>query len=126
MLERIHNALRASAESFANYEPGKAESEAKADGDLVTEADNADNATLRELLPRKREGWLSEETIDGLGRLERDWGGSSILSTVPRSLFFDTPGGGSIGCVEEGVPVAGGILNPQTEKIIGGSGEGVL
>ena len=70
ILKRIHEALRASAEIFADYEPGKVEAEKKAGGDPVTAADNAVDELLRQLLPRDGEGWLSEETTDDLRRLE--------------------------------------------------------
>jgi myo-inositol-1(or 4)-monophosphatase len=127
ILERIREALVASADIFAEYEPGKVEAEKKAGGDPVTKADNAVDELLRELLPRDGEGWLSEETTDDLRRLEssRVWvvdpldGTKEFVLGIPEWCV-------SIGYVEDGVPIAGGIFNPQSgETIIGGRDVGV-
>ena len=127
ILARIEEALRASAKIFRDYEPGNVEAEKKAGGDPVTEADTAVNKVLHELLPRDGEGWLSEETTDDLRRLEarRVWvvdpldGTKEFVLGIPEWCV-------SIGYVEDGVPIAGGIFNPQTgETIIAGRGAGV-
>ena len=127
ILARIEEALQASAEIFRDYEPGKVEAKKKAGGDPVTEADNAVNEVLHQLLPRDGEGWLSEETTDDLRRLEasRVWvvdpldGTKEFVLGIPEWCV-------SIGYVEDGVPIAGGIFNPQTgETIIGGRGASV-
>ena len=127
ILARIEEALRASAEIFQDYEPGKVAAEKKAGGDPVTEADNAVNDVLHQLLPRDGEGWLSEETTDDLRRLEasRVWvvdpldGTKEFVLGIPEWCV-------SIGYVEDGVPIAGGIFNPQSGvTIIGGRGAGV-
>lgn len=113
---------------FADYEPGKVEAEKKAGGDPVTKADNAVDDLLRQLLPRDGESWLSEETTDDLKRLDasRVWvvdpldGTKEFVLGIPEWCV-------SIGYVEDGVPIAGGIFNPQSgETIIGGRGEGVV
>ena len=128
ILARIAEALRVSAEIFRDYEPGKVEAQKKAGGDPVTEADNAVNAVLHKLLPRDGEGWLSEETTDDLRRLDarRVWvvdpldGTKEFVLGIPEWCV-------SIGYVEDGVPTAGGIFNPQSgETILGGRSEGVL
>ena len=128
ILARIAEALRASAEIFRDYEPGKVEAQKKAGGDPVTEADNAVNEVLHKLLPRDGEGWLSEETTDDLRRLDarRVWvvdpldGTKEFVLGIPEWCV-------SIGYVEDGVPTAGGIFNPRSgETILGGRGEGVL
>lgn len=127
VLERIEEALIAAESVFRNYTPGKVEAEKKAGGDPLTEADTAVNNILLELLPREGEGWLSEETTDNADRLRerRVWivdpldGTKEFVLGIPEWCV-------SVGFVEEGVPVYGGILNPQTgEKILGGRGEGV-
>ena len=126
-IERICEALLAAEKVLAAFTPGEVEAEKKAGGDPVTAADNAVNDVLHELLPREGEGWLSEETTDDLVRLaaERVWvvdpldGTKEFVLGIPEWCV-------SIGYVEDGVPVAGGILNPQSgEKIVGGRDIGV-
>jgi myo-inositol-1(or 4)-monophosphatase len=99
----------------------------KAGGDLLTAADQAVNETLRGLLPRADEGWLSEETADDLVRLERRrvWvvdpldGTQEFVAGIPEWCV-------SIGLVEDGQPVAGGVLNPATSELfLGAAGLGV-
>lgn len=112
-LERIRAALRAAGEILSEYEPGEVEHRRKSGGDPVTEADTRVDALLREMLPRSGEGWLSEETRDDLSRLacERVWvvdpldGTKEFILGLPEWCV-------SIGLVEAGVPVAGGIFNP--------------
>ncbi|MEA3501948.1 MAG: inositol monophosphatase family protein [Actinomycetota bacterium] len=67
------------------------------------------------------EGWLSEETTDDLGRLERSrvWivdpidGTREFIEGIPEWCV-------SIGLTVDGHPVTGGILNPATgERIVG-------
>lgn len=96
-------------------------------GDPLTEADLAVDGVLRQMLPRSGEGWLSEETGDDRERLScaRVWvvdpidGTQNFIDGVPEWCV-------SIGLVEDGIPVAGGILNPATgETVLGGSGFGV-
>lgn len=127
LLRRIREALAATADIFADYEPGRVEAEKKAGGDPVTKADNAVDDLLHQFLPRGDEGWLSEETTDDLNRLEasRVWvvdpldGTKEFVLGIPEWCV-------SIGYVENGVPVAGGIFNPQSgETIVGARGEGV-
>jgi myo-inositol-1(or 4)-monophosphatase len=101
--------------------------ETKERGDPVTEADRLVNERLHEILPRDGEGWLSEETVDDLRRLDkrRVWvvdpldGTREFVQRIPEYCV-------SIGLVENGVPVAGGIANPVTgEVMIGGLGLGL-
>ena len=96
-------------------------------GDPLTEADLAVNQVLYESLPRPGEGWLSEETRDDSGRLglARVWvvdpidGTQEFVQGIPEWCV-------SVGLVEDGTPVAGGIMNPATgETVIGGIGLGV-
>ncbi len=79
---------------------------------------------LREALPVDGEGWLSEESADDRSRLaaRRVWvvdpidGTREFVEGIPEWCV-------SIGLLEEGEPVAGGILNPATGEVILGSRE---
>lgn len=127
-LERIREALGRAAEAVRPFSPGSVEWEAKAErGDPVTEADLAIDRVLRGFLPREGEGWLSEETVDDRSRLRarRVWivdpldGTREFIQGIPEWSV-------SIGLIEEGEPVAGGILNPSTDTLVlGAVGHGV-
>jgi len=127
-LERIRAALDAAAEAVRPFTPGEVEWEEKSErGDPVTAADEAADEILRTTLPEPGEGWLSEETRDDGSRLEahRVWvvdpldGTREFVQGIPEWCI-------SVGLVEEGVPVAGGILNPATDELVlGAVGAGV-
>jgi myo-inositol-1(or 4)-monophosphatase len=128
ILQRIEAALEAARVVFARFTPGAIATEYKIGHDPVTEADRAVDAVLRQNLLRDGEGWLSEETADHPSRLdkERVWivdpldGTHEFVTGVPEFCV-------SIGFVEKGVPVAGGICNPATEEIfVGALDAGVL
>ena len=102
--------------------------EFKQGDDPVTEADLAADALLKEILPQPGDGWLSEETADDpsarLGR-KRVWivdpldGTREYVEGIPEWCV-------SIGLVEDGVPVAGGIHNPVSKQlVVGAVGHGV-
>jgi myo-inositol-1(or 4)-monophosphatase len=122
ILERIHAALEASRAVFARFTPGAIETEYKVGRDPVTEADRALDAVLRQELLREGEGWLSEESVDDPVRLERSrvWvvdpldGTREFVKGIPEFCV-------SIGFVEDGRPVAGGIYNPATDETFLGS-----
>jgi myo-inositol-1(or 4)-monophosphatase len=94
----------------------------RAGHDPVTEADRALDAVLRKELLREGEGWLSEESVDDPIRLQRArvWvvdpldGTREFVKGIPEFCV-------SIGFVENGHPVAGGIYNPATDEIFLGS-----
>ena len=121
-LARIGRALAAAGRVLEDYTPGEIEVRRKAGGDPVTEADQAVDDVLRELLPRPGEGWLSEETVDDPVRLERSrvWvvdpldGTKEFVLGIPEWCV-------SVGLVEEGRAVAGGILVPATGQLFLGS-----
>ena len=127
-LGRIEAALSAAEEAIRPFTPGAIEFETKDQrGDPLTEADLAVDRVLRKILPRAGEGWLSEETADDPIRVERDrcWvvdpvdGTREFVAGIPEWCI-------SIGLVENGEPVAGGILNPATgERVVGSRETGV-
>jgi myo-inositol-1(or 4)-monophosphatase len=126
-LVRIREALAAAGELLRRFTPGEVASRFKAGDDPVTEADTELDALLRERLPRPGEGWLSEETEDDPARLacRRVWvvdpldGTREFVQGIPEWCV-------SVGLVEAGQPVAGGLLNPATgELILGAAGLGV-
>ncbi len=128
VLHRIHASLDAASTVFAKFTPGAVATEYKAGHDPVTEADRAVDAVLRHNLLRDGEGWLSEETADNPSRLERErvWivdpldGTREFVLGLPEFCV-------SVGYVENGKPVAGGIYNPATkETFLGAIDAGVF
>jgi len=128
ILQRIQAAFGAAGTVFARFAPGAIDTEYKVGHDPVTEADRAVDAVLRQNLLRDGEGWLSEETADNMSRLDkaRVWivdpldGTREFVKGLPEFCV-------SIGFVENGVPVAGGIYNPATkETFVGAVDSGVL
>ena len=128
ILHRIESALAAARVVFARFTPGAIEIEYKIRHDPVTEADRAVDFALRQNLLRDGEGWLSEETADNPSRLdqERVWivdpldGTREFVQGLPEFCV-------SVGYVEGGLPVAGGICNPATnETFLGAIDCGVL
>ena len=128
ILKRIEAALGDAGAIFARFTPGAINAEFKAGHDPVTEADRAIDAVLRQDLLRDGEGWLSEESVDDLSRLAKSnvWvvdpldGTREFVKGIPEFCV-------SIGYVENGLPVAGGIHNPATqETFVGAIDIGVL
>jgi myo-inositol-1(or 4)-monophosphatase len=120
---RIREGLVAAAAAVRPFTLGAVAFERKEErGDPVTAADHAANVVLRDILPRPGEGWLSEESADDEARLrcERVWvvdpidGTREFIEGIPEWCV-------SIGLVENGVPVAGGIYNPATDELVVGS-----
>ena len=124
-LDRIKEALEAAAEAIRPFTPGAVAFDEKSSrGDPVTAADLAANEALLESLLADGEGWLSEETADSPERLEkrRVWvvdpldGTREFVVGIPEWCI-------SVGLVEDGEPVAGGILSPTTDLLVLGSVE---
>lgn len=128
ILTRIEAAIDAARTVFARFTPGAIETEYKIGHDPVTEADRALDTVLRQNLLQQGEGWLSEESVDDVSRLSKSrvWvvdpldGTREFVQGIPEFCV-------SIGFVENGRAVAGGICNPATnETIIGAIDCGVL
>jgi myo-inositol-1(or 4)-monophosphatase len=128
ILKRIEAAIEAARVVFERFTPGAIETEYKIGHDPVTEADRALDAAMRKELLREGEGWLSEESVDDASRLGKKFawvvdpldGTREFVAGIPEFCV-------SIGFVEDGRPVAGGIYNPATrEKIVGAIDCGVL
>jgi len=122
-IARIHDALMAAVEAIRPFKPGDVDFTVKSDrGDPLTAADEAADAALKSALLRAGEGWLSEESTDDARRLSlrRVWvidpidGTREFIDGVPEWCV-------SVGLVEDGFPVAGGILNPVTGELVIGS-----
>jgi myo-inositol-1(or 4)-monophosphatase len=127
ILRRIEEALNAAACSISPFLVEMPKTEFKSGKTPVTEADRTANRILREALLQHGEGWLSEECVDDLGRLgkERLWvvdpidGTREFISGIPEWCI-------SVGLIEHGRAVAGGIYNPVTRELfLGALGEGV-
>jgi myo-inositol-1(or 4)-monophosphatase len=125
ILRRIKEALETAGASLSAFDPGSmAQSQKPFLRGPVTEADHAINGILREMLPREGEGWLSEESVDDLSRLEKShlWivdpldGTLEFIAGIPEWCI-------SIGWIEFGHAVAGGIYNPVTKELFLGSVE---
>lgn len=126
-LQRIEEGLTAAARVLADYTPGFIDATRKSGGDPVTEADEKVDALLRELLPEDGDGWLSEETVDSPERLaaSRVWvvdpldGTREFIDGIPEWCV-------SIGLVEGGLAVAGGIANlAMAQRVVGSLETGV-
>jgi myo-inositol-1(or 4)-monophosphatase len=121
-VQRIQSALQAARKVFERFTAGAIDAEYKLGHDPVTEADRAADAVLRKELLRDDEGWLSEESVDDLGRLRKSrvWvvdpldGTREFVAGIPEYCI-------SVAMVEDGVPVAGGICNPASNEIFLGS-----
>lgn len=116
-LARIRDALARAAEALRPFTSGDIDHVTKDRGAPLTDADLAVNRVLLDALPRPDEGWLSEETRDDPSRLSRRriWivdpidGTREFVDGIPEWCV-------SVGLVEDGEPVAGGIHNPATAR----------
>ena len=126
-LAKIEKALLSAREAVSQFTPGRIESDQKAGGDPVTQADLLLDAVLKESLLESGDGWLSEETADDLNRLgcERVWivdpidGTREFIQGIPEWCI-------SVALVVSGIPVCGGICNPPADQLfLGCAGRGV-
>jgi myo-inositol-1(or 4)-monophosphatase len=126
-LQRIEDALHAAGDLLRRHAAGDRAYELKDPHQPVTAADREADALLRSMLPRAGEGWLSEESTDDAARLpcRRVWVVDPLDGTrefVARRDDWSV----SIGLVEDGEPVAGGIAAPALGiYVVGGLGHGV-
>ncbi|HEX2252090.1 MAG TPA: inositol monophosphatase family protein, partial [Thermoanaerobaculia bacterium] len=138
VLERLAAALRQAGALAAELARRPLAVDEKTPGDPVTEADRAADRLLRELLAAlplgdegdaggEPAGWLSEETADDGARLgrRRAWvvdpldGTREYVAGIPEWCV-------SVGLVEDGRPVAGGVYNPAADHLVlGAEGLGV-
>jgi myo-inositol-1(or 4)-monophosphatase len=127
ILDRIRKGLEVAGEVLADFTPGMIETRRKEGGDPVTAADLAVNEALHAILPAEGDGWLSEETEDDPSRMEHRvmWAVDPIDGT--KEFVMGLPEWCvSIGYVDGGSAVAGGIYNPAAgKKIVGAIGKGV-
>jgi myo-inositol-1(or 4)-monophosphatase len=122
IVNRIQSALEAARAVFSRFTAGAINAEYKLGHDPVTEADRAADAVLRKELLRDGEGWLSEESVDDLSRLDKRcvWvvdpldGTREFVAGIPEYCI-------SVAMVKDGVPVAGGICNPASNEVFLGS-----
>ncbi len=126
-LARIAAALDEAQRVIARFVPGAIEARRKSGGDPVTEADTLVDSVLKRLLHQPGEGWLSEETADDRARLDhrRVWVVDPLDGT--REFVLGLPEWSiSVGLVEDGQPVAGGIACPPAQQVfLGARGHGV-
>jgi myo-inositol-1(or 4)-monophosphatase len=127
VLNRIQDALETAVDSIRSFISGAVRAEFKSGDDPVTEADRTANRILRRTLVRDGEGWLSEESVDDLARLEKEriWvvdpldGTREFVAGIPEWCI-------SVGFVEHGRAVAGGVCNPASgELFLGAVGHGI-
>lgn len=124
-LNQINHALDLAEQALDPYTPGQISATFKQGNDPLTAADLAVDAALREALAPAGYGWLSEESSRRNGG-HRTWvvdpidGTREFVAGIPEWCV-------SVGLVDDGVAIAGGILNPATqERIVGALGQGVI
>jgi myo-inositol-1(or 4)-monophosphatase len=126
-LNKIEAALDAASEALRPFVAGSIEASFERGDDPLTEADLAVDEAVKGVLSSPEDGWLSEETADSPARLEcrRTWvvdpldGTREFVKGIPEWCV-------SVGLVEDGVPVAGGILAPAAGlRIVGAMDRGV-
>jgi myo-inositol-1(or 4)-monophosphatase len=121
----IQQALETAVVAVSPFVSGRVKAEHKSAGrGPVTEADRVLNRVLHEQLVRDGEGWLSEESVDDLSRLQqrRVWvvdpldGTREFVEGIAEWSI-------SVALVEDGRAIAGGICNPATREMFIGSKE---
>jgi myo-inositol-1(or 4)-monophosphatase len=127
LINRIERALASAESVFAGLNGPRVTEMRKAGGDPLTHIDLALDRVLRDSLQAEGEGWLSEETADDLSRLDTElvWivdpldGTREFIDGLPEFCF-------SVAAVVDGVPIAGGVVNPAAGiRVVGAVGVGV-
>lgn len=121
-LKKIKSALEAARQIAARHMSGPIEAQFKAGGDPVTLADTELDKVLKDHLCQNGDGWLSEETVDDLSRLEKQrvW----IVDPLDGTREFVQGIGEwciSVALFENGSLSAAGILNPARDQLFLGS-----
>ncbi len=118
-IDLLKAAVREAGDIAHEYFIGETKTWDKSPGDPVTEADLAVDAHLKERLctARPNDAWLSEETVDDKRRLtaKRVW----IVDPIDGTRAFVQKKPEYTVCaalVEDGRPVLGAVLNPETNE----------
>lgn len=126
-LHQIETALDAASDALQPFVERAIDVSFKVGDDPLTEADLAVDEAVKLVLQSDTDGWLSEETADSPARLScrRTWvvdpldGTREFVRRIPEWCV-------SVGLVEDGIPIAGGILAPTAGlRIVGAMGRGV-
>ena len=126
-LRQIESALDAAERALRPFVEGAIEASFKVGDDPLTAADLAVDAAVKDVLHSETDGWLSEETADSLTRLScrRAWvvdpldGTREFVRGIPEWCV-------SVGLVEDGIPIAGGVLAPTAGlRVVGAKDRGV-
>lgn len=126
-VRQIEAALDAAERALRPFVEGAIEASFKVGDDPLTAADLAVDEAVKDVLQSETDGWLSEETADSPTRLScrRAWvvdpldGTREFVRGIPEWCV-------SVGLVEDGIPVAGGVLAPTAGlRIVGSRDRGV-
>jgi myo-inositol-1(or 4)-monophosphatase len=122
-LRLLESAVHAAGSIARNYYGGEVRRWNKAGGSPVTEADLAVDKFLKQTLCAARPdyGWLSEESVDSLIRLER--ARVFVVDPIDGTVAFLKQRPHFTICaavVEAGRPLAGVVYNPITEEFYAG------
>ena len=128
-LEQLEAAMRAAGSEALRLAAEGFETIRKPDQSPVTSADLAVNRILHAQLLSAfpHDGWLSEESPDDAGRLQKDrvWvvdpidGTKAFINRVPEFCI-------SVALVEQGLPIVAAIYNPSTNELFSAiRGEGL-
>jgi myo-inositol-1(or 4)-monophosphatase len=126
-LKLLESAVHAAGSIARNYYGGDVRRWSKAGGSPVTEADLAVDKFLKQTLCAARPdyGWLSEESVDSLARLER--ARIFVVDPIDGTVAFLKQRPHFTICaavVEAGRPLAGVVYNPITEEFYAASAGG--
>jgi myo-inositol-1(or 4)-monophosphatase len=119
-LDILLRALRAAGSAILSIQQDGFAIGKKSNNDIVTQADLAVNAILKNeiMLAYPGDGWLSEEEHDDRGRLahKRVWivdpvdGTREFAAGIPEYAI-------SVALVEDGAPILAGVYNPATDEL---------
>ena len=121
-LSKIQHALQVSCDVADELLRSPIRTRTKQSGDPVTEMDTKLDAVLKDILPEKGDGWLSEESVDDLSRLNK----SRVWIVDPLDGTREFVAGMDEWCVsialaQDGKVIAAGICNPLRKEHFVGS-----